>query len=250
MPAKSKLAANLSLREYHALSYAALASVFGISVQRLDVFKLASSKTLQAIDNAPTLNVQASAWFKLAKVQDFYKVERARFAASLELVKAKAVRDFARAHGIPTENDKTAPPTLTEQAATFVAKQLIGKRGRVSIGSTLNPKEYHGNNGTNADEESVANVGAQVLLQPAGDWQRDYTDREQMLQALNEQANAATDDKTRLDILKLISSIQQYSQAPGREEEDIKRFYMPLKCLECSIYKAAKEMMKDESKSE
>lgn len=72
--------------------------------------------------------------------------------------------------------------------------------------------------------------------------QRDFLNRDEFLQFLNERANEidASDDKTRNDILKMLSDNLRYKDADKEEQTEIQRFYTPITCQECEIYKRCK----------
>lgn len=66
----------------------------------------------------------------------------------------------------------------------------------------------------------------------------DFTDKANMLRALNEIAASATDPKDILNAFKQISDLQGFKETTGDKDEEIKRYYMPLRCLNCELYKA------------
>lgn len=66
----------------------------------------------------------------------------------------------------------------------------------------------------------------------------DFTDKSNMLRALNEIAASATDPKDILNAFKQISDLQGFKETTGDKDEEIKRYYMPLRCSNCELYKA------------
>lgn len=68
----------------------------------------------------------------------------------------------------------------------------------------------------------------------------DFLNRDEFLQFLNDRANEIQDDKTRNDILKMLSDNLRYKEADKEEGNDIQRFYTPLLCKDCELYKEAK----------
>lgn len=66
-----------------------------------------------------------------------------------------------------------------------------------------------------------------------------------MMQALNRLAANAKDDKTQIDVFKIIADLQRFKDSAKINDEDIKRFYMPLKCQECALYLKQKESIKE-----
>lgn len=73
----------------------------------------------------------------------------------------------------------------------------------------------------------------------------DFSDRSQMMQALNRLAANAKDDKTQIDVFKIIADLQRFKDSAKTNDKDVKRFYMPLKCQECAIYLKQKESIKE-----
>ena len=63
-----------------------------------------------------------------------------------------------------------------------------------------------------------------------------FLDRDEFLQFLNNRANQIQDDKTRNDILKMLSDNLRYKDTERDENNEIQRFYTPVTCENCSIY--------------
>lgn len=68
----------------------------------------------------------------------------------------------------------------------------------------------------------------------------DFTERENLITALNDLANSAKDSREKIDTLKIIADLQRFKDQAKQDENEIKRFYMPLKCSECVLYQKAK----------
>lgn len=68
----------------------------------------------------------------------------------------------------------------------------------------------------------------------------DFRDREQFLNFLNAEANRIKDGKTRLDVLKMLSDLQRMKEAENGKNGEIQRFYMPLQCQDCVLYRKEK----------
>ena len=68
----------------------------------------------------------------------------------------------------------------------------------------------------------------------------DFRDREQFLNFLNAEANRIKDGKTRLDVLKMLSDLQRMKEAENGKNGEIQRFYTPLLCSECVLYRKEK----------
>lgn len=67
-----------------------------------------------------------------------------------------------------------------------------------------------------------------------------FLDRDEFLQFLNDRANQITDDKLRNDILKMLSDNLRYKDTERDENNEIQRFYTPITCENCAIYKKCK----------
>lgn len=68
-----------------------------------------------------------------------------------------------------------------------------------------------------------------------------FQDRAQYINYLETRIKAATDEKTRLDYIKLLSDAQQYKKPENSETgPEYQRFYMPLSCQNCQLYQAQK----------
>ena len=81
------------------------------------------------------------------------------------------------------------------------------------------------------------------LLQPL---EVDFRDREQFLNFLNAEANRIKDGKTRLDMLKMLSDLQRMKEAENGKNGEIQRFYSPLQCRDCELYRKAKGEIKSD----
>lgn len=68
----------------------------------------------------------------------------------------------------------------------------------------------------------------------------DFTERENLITALNNLANSAKDSREKIDTLKIIADLQRFKDQAKQDDNEIKRFYMPLKCSECVLYQKAK----------
>lgn len=71
----------------------------------------------------------------------------------------------------------------------------------------------------------------------------DFTDREQTVKFLNKVVNTTQDEGVRRDYLKLITDIQGFKQNVLDNKKEVERFYMPLKCLDCDLYKLGKKRL-------
>ena len=70
--------------------------------------------------------------------------------------------------------------------------------------------------------------------------QTDFLNRDEFLKFLNTRANEITDDKLRNDILKMLSDNMRYKESEKDDNTEIQRFYTPVTCTDCAIYKKCK----------
>ena len=85
-------------------------------------------------------------------------------------------------------------------------------------------------------ESDNSKAGSIDFLQPL---EVDFRDREQFLNFLNAEANRIKDGKTRLDVLKMLSDLQRMKEAENGKNGEIQRFYTPLQCRDCELYRKA-----------
>ncbi|MBO7322609.1 MAG: hypothetical protein J6U51_03375 [Bacteroidales bacterium] len=63
-----------------------------------------------------------------------------------------------------------------------------------------------------------------------------FLDRDQFLEYLNKKANSQTDEKLQNETLKMLSDNLRYKDGDN-ETTEIQRFYTPICCKDCEIYK-------------
>lgn len=94
--------------------------------------------------------------------------------------------------------------------------------------------------GINGERETGRNSG-----ETSGTFQDvsavNFQDRAQYIDYLEQKIKTATDEKTRLDYIKLLSEAQQYKKIdPDSNNNEIQRFYTPVICSNCALYQAKK----------
>ncbi len=84
---------------------------------------------------------------------------------------------------------------------------------------------------------SVAVVEEPEGRQKASPEAVNFLDRDEFLKFLNARANEIQDDKLRNDILKMLSDNLRYKDGENDENNEIQRFYTPLTCNNCPLYR-------------
>ena len=106
-------------------------------------------------------------------------------------------------------------------------------------------EKINNNDTTNGDKAGISPYNASNNdndgnLQILPGLEVDFRDREQFLNFLNAEANRIKDGKTRLDVLKMLSDLQRMKEAENGKNGEIQRFYTPLQCRDCELYRKAK----------
>ena len=106
-------------------------------------------------------------------------------------------------------------------------------------------EKINSNDTTNGNKAKISTFGASDNdndgnLQILPGLEVDFRDREQFLNFLNAEANRIKDGKTRLDVLKMLSDLQRMKEAENGKNGEIQRFYMPLQCQDCVLYRKEK----------
>lgn len=139
------------------------------------------------------------------------------------------VKVFRLAHGLP-EGEEVASRRVKEwKRSARITNYIATVRARSGI--------YEG-----ADVEKVNIV--------PDDGRVDFTDRDQFIDYLNRQINTLGDDGTKTKYLQMLSDLLRYKESRPEGENEIQRFYTPITCSECNLYKDAHTRLIEESKEE
>ena len=70
----------------------------------------------------------------------------------------------------------------------------------------------------------------------------DFTNRDEFIDFVAKKINLIEDDKQKLDYMKILADLQQFKSPDKTDKKaDIERFYMPLTCENCNLYRIGAE---------
>lgn len=202
----------LTEREKIILFAAAVQSLQEKKILWADLYFLSRDRAADSIAKASASPTSVSNWKNSAKVQNFLQKCTTSLTSWIDELKQKAI-------------------------AKYLQNEVTNIFGNDETGGSDQDSEYD-NNG-NSMAGGVAPKFGTGLANPV-----DFSDRGQMMQALNRLAANAKDDKTQIDVFKIIADLQRFKDSAKTNDEDVKRFYMPLKCQECALYLKKKESIK------
>lgn len=213
--------ANISLneREKALITIAALQDLQGLKTDWNEIYLLSRDKPVLKVPQSPNIKTTASAWTRQAKVQSFYQTERERLNIWISKLVDSETNERIRSY--QSQNPKSEDDPEGENIADS------------------------GNNVNNEGNEGEAKPLGLVKYNKNV---KNYADRDTAIQALVTIANNAKDDKTKLDTIKAISDLQQFKEQAKKEVNEIKRFYMPLRCSECELYKRQRDILQESTK--
>ena len=154
--------------------------------------------------------------------------------ASLYFYLIEGVKDWERIYCIAVGEERFNNLTPnSKQANTSRWK----RSARVQFGLGEIKKEFEERE-NKIKELAVNELGETETPKSKGkDIKTDFLNRDEFLQFLNVRANQITDDKLRNDILKMLSDNLRYKESDKEESNEIQRFYTPMICKECPIYR-------------
>lgn len=188
----------LSDREKICITFAALQDLQGLKISWPDIYMISRNKAIDIVSKSRTPS-QASTWKNSAAVQNYFNEILESLHEFIDSQKTKAINEY------------------------LIKKLETGKEGENS------------ENGMTNDEAGGCVVKSRGIM---FNGLKDFTEKSNMLQALNEIAGTATDPKDKLNAFKQISDLQGFKETTGDKDEEIKRYYMPLRCSNCELYKA------------
>ena len=189
---------NLTEREKICITFAALQDLQGLKISWPDLFMISRNKAIDIVAKSRTPS-QASTWKNSAAVQNYFNEVLEALHEFIDSQKTKAINEYL------IKNLKT------------------------------------GKEGANGEDEGMNDEAGGRVGKNRGSMfndLKDFTEKSNMLQALNEIAGTATDPKDKLNAFKQISDLQGFKETTGDKDEEIKRYYMPLRCSNCELYKA------------
>lgn len=190
---------NLTEREKICITFAALQDLQGLKISWPDLFMISRNKAIDIVSKSRTPS-QASTWKNSAAVQNYFNEVLEALHEFIDSQKTKAINDYL------IKNLEASKEGANNEAGNLDNREAGGCVRRNS-GSMFNDL-------------------------------KDFTEKSNMLQALNEIAGTATDPKDKLNAFKQISDLQGFKETTGDKDEEIKRYYMPLRCSNCELYKA------------
>lgn len=215
-----KIMKGLTEREKIILFATAVQSLQGKKILWADLYFLSRDRAADSIAKASASPASVSTWKNSAKVQNFFQKCTTSLTAWIDELKQKAITEYL-------QNEVT---------------NIFGNDENDETGGD----DQDGNGEKNGNENANSMAGGVAPKFGIGlSNSVDFSDREEMIKALNKLAANAKDDKAQLDALKIIADLQRFKDSAKTNDEDIKRFYMPLKCQECALYLKQKESIKE-----
>ncbi len=127
----------------------------------------------------------------------------------------------------------------THKTASFY-NECLDKLQRCKSGQTGNQSEETDKKGPE-NEGREGNESAKNGEKTARSRAVNFLDRRTLLNELNATANRITDIKQKTDVLKIIADLSRMKD-DSKGNDQIRRFYLPLTCYNCELYKHAKEI--------
>ena len=197
----------LSDREKICITFAALQEVTEKKINWAQIYAQSRNKQFDELAKNPNA-AAVSVWKNSADVKNF-------FSDSVEAIKKFINREIEKA--------KNKLLDEIEQQANATGNDN---------GTSRNCQEDNLNDRLNETLSKIRRKNSGIA--------EDFTERENLITALNDLANSAKDSREKIDTLKIIADLQRFKDQAKQDDNEIKRFYMPLKCSECVLYQKAK----------
>ena len=193
------------------------------TIEDWDKIFLLSRNGATKIQTSSRGSAQSVSWKSRNAVKKFHQIESERIDKIFRERENKAITDFLR--NKPKDEicslwERLSESDQSESTSTALRSGALDATG----------------------ESDSSKADSLDFLRPL---EVDFRDREQFLNFLNAEANRIKDGKTRLDVLKMLSDLQRMKEAENGKNGEIQRFYTPLQCSECVLYR--KEKAENES---
>lgn len=206
----------LSDREKICITFAALQEVTEKKINWSQIYAQSRNKQFDELAKNPNAS-KVSIWKNSADVSNF-------FTSSVESINNFITREIEKA--------KTKLLDEIEQQAN----------------ATGDDGETSGDFPKNSPGDRINETLSKIRRKNSG-IAEDFTERENLINALNELAINAKDSREKIDTLKIIADLQRFKDLAKQEDNEIKRFYMPLKCSDCVLYQKAKAKQEQKTRA-
>ena len=197
----------LSDREKICITFAALQEITGKKINWAQIYAQSRNKQFDELSKNPNAS-KVSIWKNSVNVSNF-------FSSSVEAIKNFITREI-------------------EQAKTKMLDE-IEQQANATGSDSGTPGDFP----KNSPEDRLNETLSKIRRKNSGIVEN-FTDRENLINALNELANNAKDSREKIDTLKIIADLQRFKDLAKQEDNETKRFYMPLRCSDCILYQKAK----------
>ena len=145
---------------------------------------------------------------------------------------ATSCKDRILIYKLARGNDKFNKLSNSSKAAT-VSRWF----NRPEVVERIKIETYNQEKTRREEAEKFKFVGETETTKPGTPAPVDFLNRDEFLKYLNERANEITDEKDKRDYLKMLSDNMRFKEADNQEQTEIQRFYTPILCENCQIYK-------------
>lgn len=211
----------LSDREKICITFAALQEITGKKINWSQIYAQSRNKQFDELAKNPNAS-NVSIWKNSADVSNF-------FSSSVEAIKNFITREI-------------------EQAKTKLLDE-IEQQANATCDDSGTPGDFQNDSQCGRFGDRLNETLSKIRRKNSG-IAEDFTERENLINALNELAINAKDSREKIDTLKIIADLQRFKDLAKQEDNEIKRFYMPLKCSDCVLYQKAKAKQEQKTNAE